>query len=665
MSITSHVAPAASSEPDSIAGRFSAVGSPTGGLPLQPFVAVVRPPRAKRLRRRNVFELAPTTWSPHPELPPLPGWGYGQPGHPRIPGPLLEARAGKKTRVVWRNRLHSGELPFATAVVAVDDDGDSTQNHLGDGGGQPQDLSSAPVGWAVTHLHGAHVGPESDGWPDHMMPDGGAQECLYPNDEDNGGLGLAKVGAFLWYHDHAMDATRYHVYAGLAGGYLVRHPRERELGLPTSVAEGETVLLLQDRNLTVDGDGAVRALHKVTADTAEFFGPLTMVNGMLWPRMDVRGDIARLRICNGSNSRTYRLHLLDGSGQPVHGRVLVIGTEGGLLWKAAPVGVDAGLILAPAERLDVIVDLRGLAGQHIYVVNSAAAPFSGDGAPADLLAPRPEDRIPFPQVMRLDVDQSEDTRDTEDTESTQDPGHLGQTSRSEHLWDRLAAGTVLNPAFRRLTHRPSGSPDGPHELVIPGDHEHRLVILSESDPPGHLQLTEVVPDPNGHVEVQLPTDTEPQPYAAVGSSLYDTVGILPKLGQWEVWRFLNTTGDTHPMHIHQSTFQPLGDAGTCYTVTDADDVCLFDQPSHTTTSPLVPAPAGTGIPRSFDDWEVTGWKDTLRIDPGQLVSVAVRFDLVGRYVYHCHIIEHEDHEMMRPFVVTPLAMDGHMGGMHM
>lgn len=622
-----------------------------GNPPLAPFVARISPAPAIRVAHSTTLTVRETTVRPHPDLPAIPAWGYGLWNHPSSPGPLLEVDAGTALQVRWRNRLSGPQLPFFTSIVAGDDPADSTQNHPGVGTGMPQDTGHSPLGWLSTHLHGAHVGPDSDGWPDNLIPPGVDQVCQYANDDDNADLGLAKVGAALWYHDHAMNATRYHVYAGLAGGYLVRHPDEGTLGLPTSAAEGEAVLLVQDRNLGVDADGQVRFLHKTTDSTAEFFGPVTIVNGRIWPRMTVADGVVRLRLYNGSNSRTYRLHLLDDAGAGLGDRVLVIGTEGGLSWRATRVGADGGLLLAPAERLDLLVDLRGLADGHVYVVNSADAPFSAQDAPApaDVTTPRPPARLAYPQVMRLDV----------------------RAGRSDcvpgSVWDDLANGTVLNPAYRRLVHA-AGAPDPtrPPHLELPHDHGHRLVVLSESDPPGHLQLTEVVPDPEGHIEIQLPTEAAPRTYRDVGSSFYQTVGIMPVVGQWEVWRFLNTTGDTHPMHIHQSTFQPLGDAGTAYVTSDVQpdgsELNRFDQLTHTTRAPLVPDPAATG--RAYEPHEVTSWKDTLRVDPGNLVSVAIRFDRPGRYVYHCHIIEHEDTEMMRPFVVTPVAMDMGNGGGH-
>ena len=352
------------------------------GEVLSPFEALLHPPHAHHLGHGAPveIEIAENRTEIHPDLPPIPVWGYGSPGCITAPGPLLEARADRPVVVHWRNRLPASvhpqdpstpapALPFATAVV--DDpngDTDSVQNHLGIQGGVPQDTSMAPIGWTSVHLHGGHSSSDSDGWPDNMTAAGAQQVSAYRNDVDNEDLGLSKTGPFLWYHDHAMNGTRYHVYAGLAGGYFVRDPAEAALGLPTAAEQGEVLLVLQDRNITATDDGAVTLLHKTTTDTAEFFGPLTLVDGRLWPRLPLRPAVHRLRLLNSSNARTYRLHLVTVTpaedGPPVvtsqHDRMQVIGTDGGLLWRSWQLGDEDSLTLSPSERIDVLVDLSGL-----------------------------------------------------------------------------------------------------------------------------------------------------------------------------------------------------------------------------------------------------------------------------------------------------------------
>lgn len=199
---------------------------------------------------------------------------------------------------------------------------------------------------------------------------------------------------------------------------------------------------------------------------------------------------------------------------------------------------------------------------------------------------------------------------------------------------------------------------------------HHVVVLAETDPPGHLYAQELVADPAGAISLQLPGQTAPTAYRVEAFmaddttssesrvAFYDRVAIRPQLGRWQVFTFVNATGDTHPMHIHQSTFQPVGDAAGLLDVADigvdGQAVNRYDPATRRTATPIVPA-AGPG--RAYDLAETHGWKDVIRVDPGNVVKVAIRFDVPGRYVYHCHVLEHEDTQMMRPFVVTVLPMD--------
>src|SRR5699024_4249002 len=144
---------------------------------------------------------------------------------------------------------------------------------------------------------------------------------------------------------------------------------------------------------------------------------------------------------------------------------------------------------------------------------------------------------------------------------------------------------------------------------------------------------------DGAIELQLSPDRPPARYAVVGwpagdptpstarMSFYDRVGTLPTLGQSQVFVFINTTGDTHPMHIHQSQSQPLGARAD----TLAGDVS-YEPVTRTATQPLTVQPAAG---RGYAPYGTGGWKDVLRVDPLTVVKVAARFDLPGRFVYHC------------------------------
>jgi spore coat protein A len=186
-------------------------------------------------------------------------------------------------------------------------------------------------------------------------------------------------------------------------------------------------------------------------------------------------------------------------------------------------------------------------------------------------------------VLRLDVDHH--------AQPAGAPGAL--------FTDTTAA--VLNPAFRRLVHDDKQpAPTREPEPFPVTKHDHRTILLAETTPPGHLYLHEIVEDQAGKISIQFPGDTAPTTYRVEGwmpndttasssrVSFYDRIALRPKLGQWQAWRFVNTTGDTHPMHIHQSQFQPLNPAGTRLVITDAGGTNLYNPETRTTSAPLVP-----------------------------------------------------------------------------
>jgi spore coat protein A, manganese oxidase len=120
-----------------------------------------------------------------------------------------------------------------------------------------------------------------------------------------------------------------------------------------------------------------------------------------------------------------------------------------------------------------------------------------------------------------------------------------------------------------------------------------------------------------------------------GKGYDDPVMESPKLGSVEMWRFINTTDDAHPMHLHLVQFQVLHRQGFNLRDFLGDNKLVF-----------------VGAPRPPAANEA-GWKDTVVVFPSELVTIIVRFDgYAGRYVYHCHMLEHEDNDMMRPYEVV-------------
>ena len=126
----------------------------------------------------------------------------------------------------------------------------------------------------------------------------------------------------------------------------------------------------------------------------------------------------------------------------------------------------------------------------------------------------------------------------------------------------------------------------------------------------------------------------------------------PKVGAVEDWFYINMTGDTHPMHMHLVTFQVIG-----RTPFDAEAFEEAYGGPNGVPGGIDPAPFATG-PMLPPEPEERGFKDTVKANPGQFTIIRAKFELPAGvmapqdYVYHCHIVEHEDNDMMRPFTVT-------------
>jgi o-aminophenol oxidase len=585
--------------------------TPTLAAPLAPFADALRVPQrlvAAEQGGRLSVPIRAGAHRFHRDLPESAVWGYGG----TVPGPTIEAERGQPVTVAWRNEL-GGVLPVVvtTAPTATDARGVPVQCVPGLSGGTPDPHAAALAGHTVVHLHGGLVPAAYDGWAENLFAPGQDAVFHYP---------MGQRAALLWYHDHVMGVTRFGVYAGLAGLWIIRDRRERELGLP----EGppfEVPLLIQDRNFGLDGSGRLtgQLVHKTDPEVMEAFPPFTVVNGKVWPLLEVQPASYRFRVLNGSNARTYRLVLLR-DGEPALGRVTQIGTDHGLLRTPARVPGD-GLVLASAERADLLVDFTGLApGSELTLLNTAAAPFDGTPFPAANArhAADPGRMLPYPHVMGFRVVEGPVTRQTIPGELATDyrppaPGALADAPRRTiALVER-----ELDGQPNMLTMR---------ELVIAGD-DHTGPVITVTD---GAQTTR---------------------YRAAAAHFEDATTFFPVLGRSEVWQLINLTNDTHPIHLHLDPFQILSRRPIRYHIPDHG---IGDR-ALTATVTLDRDPDDE-LGHAIDDNE-RGLKDTVRVNPRELTEIAVRFTTyAGRYMYHCHILEHEDRDMMRPFVTMPAEL---------
>jgi spore coat protein A len=637
----------------------------------------------------------------HKELDPTELWTYD--GY--YPGRFFFVRADQRVAVEWINDI-KGTLPVSvveSGYVSLNPDfGTQPENEPGafDGGrsGLPKPVptpckpypgADALTAWTVVHLHGARVAPDSDGWTENAFLSRSIQQAsqrsLYPPQPRT---------MMLWYHDHAYTITRLNVFAGLAGGWIIRGPEEKQLNLPSG--EFEWPLIIQDRNFDTKGDALTsRLLHKaetdsskfvptdanpVSQDTAEFFGPFTLVNGSLWPSVEVKPQPYRFRLLNGSNARTYQLFLVDAMGALRNDLIRQIGTDAGLLGNA--VSLDSlhypasdptfpnnknkprGLILAPAERADLVVDFQRVPGQTFRWINLAAAPFDGSPAADPTVAWETQlpqltaDRVPFPEVMQFVVQK----------------GPAGTP---------LALPSPLSD-FKRWTH------DSP-ELK---GHRHRWLALNEKlkgpdFKEGFLFFNELIELPKSDPRYEDFTITladDSRTYRFLNRQVFfrSPINFYPAAGKPEVWRIVNFSTDAHPVHLHLVDFQILlrnfyKVAGVSETPTGPDpkaqivnstnaNTGLFPDRSQPILPLIVPHPArpnDTDNPSGVDANEA-GWKDVVRVNPNEIVTIAMIFEgFAGRFMYHCHILEHEDMDMMRPMVVVPSTIKEYIAEMQM
>ena len=574
---------------------------------------------------RLVVTLQTATHKFHRDLPPSRVWAY----EGSLPGPTIDVTRGVAVEVLWENHL-SGPLPvIVTAAPEYAIDGVPVQCVPGRSGGEPDAAAAALSGFSVVHLHGAMTLANSDGWAENMAAPGQPTLDTYPNDQR---------AAMLWYHDHVMGVTRFSVYAGLAGLWIVRDERERELELPWGPPY-ELPLLLTDRNFDTDEDGSLTGdlLHKTDPEVMECFGPFTTVNGTVWPFVDVVPTMYRFRVLNGSNARTYRL-VLTRDGEPDHGRITQIGTEGGLL--LAPVSIPAqGLVLASAERADLLVDFSDLApGTELTFWNTATAPFDGTFAdPSTAGRADLDGLLPYPEVLKFRV-----------TEGRRSGGRAPRVLATDFRRtdrDELTTAIIRAIALVEQEAKVEGAPP--------------LLTMRElaADPAaGEPSITLVEPHGDGEERVTH--------WRTVATRFEDTTTFFPTLHRSEIWRLINLTEDTHPIHVHLDAFQVLDRRGTTVEIADGGITA-----TGTSAKVRIGPDLDDGIPHGLDDNE-RGLKDTVRVNPKEVVDIVVRFQVFcGRYMYHCHILEHEDHDMMRPFVVMPAEltpfMDMHMGRGHM
>ena len=593
----------------------------------------------------------------HPDLGPTTLRGYhsrvnlGGSVSQRHLGGIIVAQRGKPVQITFQNNL-TGDHPLPVDLSVMGTEGGPNR--------------------VVTHLHGGLVPWISDGGPFTWFDNAGD----YGPSAQSGNLNIYKVlnpnlqpgqaefyypidqsARLLWYHDHAVGITRLNAYAGIATAMIIRDSFESNLrnkGLPDFIENGgrEIPIVIQDKVFVRDDiattdpgwldlpvqstPGSLWYPHVYDAEIGpgfpppdennslvpEMFGDTTLVNGVVFPFAPVEPRRYRLRILNACQARflNLQLYVCNSSGQPDKTQpgpnFLVIGTEGGFLSRPAlvPSGVPfnpetlgGSLITAPAERWDIIIDFKVFEGKSLILYNDAPAPFPGGDATTDYDSQSeagPDTRT----ILRFDVAS----------------GINGAADLPLKITSKTNLQDFIDPSLVGMwTTAPLPPP--------PGVPVRQLTLNEDFDEFGRL--------------IQLLGTNVPTGVELYGRAYMDAATETPLNKSKEVWQIANLTGDTHPIHFHLVNVQVLSRQS-------------FESYANG-------APSGLGALRGPEPSEL-GWKETVKMHPNEITTVIMQFNLPKvpftvpasprtgghEYVWHCHILEHEEHDMMRPLIVS-------------
>jgi spore coat protein A len=577
-----------------------------------------------------------------PNLPMTTVWSYRSETFPETlnyPAFTIEAKVGREVIVKWINGLVDEDGNFLPHLLPVD----PTLHWANPPGGEAgrdmrPEFEETPGPYTgpvpiITHVHGAHTYEDSDGYPEAWyLPDAndipddfatvGTQYGPFQEESpfgDSWGPGSAifrypndQRATTLWYHDHTLGMTRLNVYAGPAGFYLLRGG---QADLPVHLLPGpapgprdrpgtryyEIPIVIQGRSFNSDGS-------LFYPNSREFFDGF---DGPFIPDSDISPiwnpeTFANTIVVNGRTwpkldveARRYRFRFLNGN----QARFLILKLVSDALadrpaeaalpfWQ---IGSDGGFLRAPV-MLDQL--LMGPAERADVIVD-----FTGleDGTEIYLINEGPDE--PFGGgTPGVDF-------------APADPNTTGQVMKFV-VGPRLSVDTSM-PPYR--LHLPPLFPLGAASNV-------RQVSLNEED-------SAVLEDVGPRAALLGTIDEDGLP---VHKLWMDEITENPALGATEVWEIYNFTMDAHPIHIHQVQFQVVNRQGLVLTEDE-----LPQQPVQLLGDPIAP-----------EVWE-TGYKDTVVAYPGMVTRVKARFDIPGLFVWHCHILEHEDNEMMRPYRVVP------------
>jgi FtsP/CotA-like multicopper oxidase with cupredoxin domain len=613
---------------------------------------LVKPPAMPKSKGTNKnkdkYDIAVREFTQRILSPPHPMttvWSYGSRKHPgtvveggtfNYPAFTIENTWNKTTQVLWRNELIDASGNFLPHLLPVDQTLHWANPPGGIAGRDKRGFDPTPYLGPVpivTHVHGAHTTEDSDGYA----------EAWYLPDANNIPMGYARTGTFfdyfnakyghgwdpgtvsfkypndqpattLWYHDHALGMTRLNVYAGPAGYWLIRGgPNDLDLGY---VAPGvgddplgeytEIPIVIQDRSFNDDGslfypdnraffEGLDPAQLQIPFIPDEACDGLPSDVSPIWnPEF-----FGNMMVVNGFTWPFLEVEQRRYRFRFLNGcnsRFLILMTDNDMTFYQ--IGGDQGFLPTTVELTELLMSPAERADVIMDFTNVPV------GTEIILQNQGPDE--PFGGgVPGVDFDPA-------------DPDSTGQVMQFR-VKAATSADTSILPTI--LPAAPMPGPADVTRAVSLNEEESASVRVSE-DASGNIVLDCATGEVFGPTSALLGT-LNPD---GTGNPLLwaDAITENPSLGAIEEWQIHNFTEDAHPIHIHQVHFEVLG--------------------------------RGADGTQSPEAWE-TGYKDTVIAYPGEITRVKALYDLPGFYVWHCHIVEHEDNEMMRPFHVGPIPPD--------
>ncbi len=614
---------------------------------VMPLVIPPAMPRSRRIMQQgqviDYYEIAVRQFTQQilpAGMPQTVVWGYGSVNHPstfNYPSFTIEARANRALRVKWINGLMDADGNFLPHLLPVD-----PTLHWANPRGPVDSVPTfkqtpgryrGPVPM-VTHVHGAHSTEESDGFAEawylpaaRNLPSGFSRqgskyamfkqkfESLWGQTWDPGTAVFQyandQPAATIWYHDHTLGMTRVNVQAGPAGFFLIRGG---EFDLPRGILPGpaptvnsnpfgrffEIPLAIQDRSFRTNGSLFYPDSRKFFDDFAGPYIPSSDISPIFNPEV-----FGNTMLVNGRTwpflavePRRYRFRLLNGC----NARFLLLKmVSDPLAPRPAPsvlpfwqIGSEGGFLPRPVQLTQL---LMGLAERADVIIDFSTLRV---GTEVYLINEAPDE-----------------------------PFGGGLPGSDFPVADPATSGQIMKFVVVPLTETDTST--RPEELNLPiipplgPAVRRRRLSLNEVD-------SGVLPGVGPRAALLGTLDKNNNPVHLLWA---DDVTETPRLDEIEIWEFYNFTADAHPIHIHEVQFQVVNRQAL---VSEGEEN-------------IAVAPAqlsGPPIPR--ERWE-TGFKDSVIVYPGQVTRVKIKFDVPGLFVWHCHIVEHEDNEMMRPLFV--------------